>query len=574
MTLPGSPRRVSAVALAIAGLVPAWSSAAASAATPAPSVGVVAFAALAPGSAVKVVGQGWPANAVVQVSICGDGGFGGSDTCATTAGVDVPATPDGKIWATLNVAIPPAPCPCVVQATSPSVTAPVSGPISIRGAASRSVRAPATDPIQPLQVRASLAAPQVLPSFLGLGSRSRLRVRLYNPNNVALSALEVAASAGRGTDPNGFVAPVNLAELAPHASAVVYLYVPTGPLSVGSYRATGHVLVGGRAYSFAATGPFVLPWLLIALGLLSIQLVLIGVRNRVRAVLFRRVDGPVVSIDLRESVSASAPAYARLAFVVPEHSLSGAFEWSSGPDGGSDRVSLHVWDEYSGLPWDVAWDWQGTGSRPGPRRFDLVSEVGERSIRLSFEPDAEAGVAHRPLLRTGRITGTLRLGAEEIAIDCRAAMVSATGERGEGSLCYAAGDEGSGFIVEVAGHSCVSGWLSSGGVAAPVVEATRTVQGRRGPFPLRLELDLTDALGRRVSATGYTLNGLASQPDQERISWTSSTLWSIDGQPAWGEDITYTSVLAWRSRPRGRSAASIAQAVERNRDRVAEAILT
>ena len=122
----------------------------------------------------------------------------------------------------------------------------------------------------------------------------------------------------------------------------------------------------------------------------------------------------------------------------------------------------------------------------------------------------------------GRVTGTLQLGADEMAIDGRAVFIT-TGQRGEGGLCYAAGEEGTGFVVEWAGAgdpSEASGWLSLGGVTAPIVEAARTVQGRRGPFALSVDLDIADALGRRVSASGYTLNGLASQPDPERISWT------------------------------------------------------
>jgi hypothetical protein len=68
-----------------------------------------------PGSYVRVSGAGWSPGSLVQISICGRQGKGGSGDCALQDGVSVPVGQDGKVALSLPVVVPPTPCPCSVR---------------------------------------------------------------------------------------------------------------------------------------------------------------------------------------------------------------------------------------------------------------------------------------------------------------------------------------------------------------------------------------------------------------------------------------------------------------------------
>ncbi len=63
------------------------------------------------------------------------------------------------------------------------------------------------------------------------------------------------------------------------------------------------------------------------------------------------------------------------------------------------------------------------------------------------------------------------------------------------------------------------------------MDANRRVVERRDGYPVRSELDATDALGRRLEAVGTTRNRLANQATLSQFAWMSMTDWAVAGSP-------------------------------------------
>lgn len=82
-----------------------------------------------------------------------------------------------------------------------------------------------------------------------------------------------------------------------------------------------------------------------------------------------------------------------------------------------------------------------------------------------------------------------------------------------------------------------SGFLVRDGIQAPLTDATRRVVERRNGYPIRVEVEAVDSLGRRLEATGRTLNRLANQANTSQFAWMSMTEWSGPGcDGMFGED--------------------------------------
>jgi len=74
------------------------------------------------------------------------------------------------------------------------------------------------------------------------------------------------------------------------------------------------------------------------------------------------------------------------------------------------------------------------------------------------------------------------------------------------------------------------------GVESPLVDANRRVVERRAGYPVRIEIDAVDALGRRLEAVGVTKNRLANQATPGQFAWMSMTEWQVAGTTMIGED--------------------------------------
>ncbi len=74
-----------------------------------------------------------------------------------------------------------------------------------------------------------------------------------------------------------------------------------------------------------------------------------------------------------------------------------------------------------------------------------------------------------------------------------------------------------------------TGYLVRDGLEAPLVDGARRVVQRRDGFPLRIELDATDALGRRLEAVGTARNRFANQASPAQFAWMTMITWRLPG---------------------------------------------
>jgi len=173
-------------------------------------------------------------------------------------------------------------------------------------------------------------------------------------------------------------------------------------------------------------------------------------------------------------------------------------------------------------------------------------------FRALVEPHApstrpEGGHFDQP----SRVTGELALDGERIVVDCfgmrdkswsrrpdtasgrGTAYTYGTVSAAEHFLALTTLDGNEGTAV----GGPYSGYLVRDGVRSGLVSATRRVTARRGGYPVRIELDGEDKLGRTFRAAGTTRNRLANPATPAQFAWMSMTAWDMGrGVTAWGED--------------------------------------
>lgn len=80
------------------------------------------------------------------------------------------------------------------------------------------------------------------------------------------------------------------------------------------------------------------------------------------------------------------------------------------------------------------------------------------------------------------------------------------------------------------------GWVYKDGVSSPVVKASKTCNRRPGSFfPDKVELTITDALGRTLEITGQTISGVNWRTWHNMDSNMCTTRWECNGQVAHGD---------------------------------------
>ncbi len=81
------------------------------------------------------------------------------------------------------------------------------------------------------------------------------------------------------------------------------------------------------------------------------------------------------------------------------------------------------------------------------------------------------------------------------------------------------------------------GYLMRDGVRAPIVRAERRVPERTETRPTRIELTLTDTLGRTLEATGRSNGSFAFNTSPPVFAWMTQIEWTMaDGSSCLGED--------------------------------------
>jgi len=156
----------------------------------------------------------------------------------------------------------------------------------------------------------------------------------------------------------------------------------------------------------------------------------------------------------------------------------------------------------------------------------------------------------------GRITGTLTLDGEELAVDCGSFRDHSWGPRHPGKanpragVTIAIGTAENSFTlwsiaeqppatdpVDGAADRVALGWYARDGVTASLVAGQRRVVERHPDSrPKRILVTATDDQGRELEAEGNCRNWLIWHGYPEiYMNWTG-TVWTFDGVQVWGEE--------------------------------------
>jgi hypothetical protein len=248
---------------------------------------------VAPGQKVQVSGSGFPPQIDVTGQICGNNGVSGSADCVLTDTVLATTSTMGDLTLSIAAVIPPVPCPCVVAITSTDLSGTPSAPVTIAGAPIAPVRPPAsaatvTKPLEILQVQLGGNGPWY--AWFGGVAHRTLTLTVRNPNAGVYPHPPLVLSAGKaGTLSTVSTRP--LPSLAPGEVATVHENVVFPAFSFGRNEVTGTVgnaLLQKNVY----VSTTVVPWGLIVLGLIILQLILVAIRNALRRRHLRQAASP------------------------------------------------------------------------------------------------------------------------------------------------------------------------------------------------------------------------------------------------------------------------------------------
>ncbi len=177
------------------------------------------------------------------------------------------------------------------------------------------------------------------------------------------------------------------------------------------------------------------------------------------------------------------------------------------------------------------------------------------SLDLTFTGVTEPNyLGNNHLDQPGRFQGVISLFGEKIVVDSFGFRDRSWGPRSQfghgihgtpamcGGYSYATAAETDSFhaITMDFGDGCVAihGSVVLDGVFSKVTTGSRKVTRRheRTGHPDRVELDLTDELGRQLHAEGHCLNGLGFFLNPNLYTVNCLTEWSFQGMTAFGED--------------------------------------
>lgn len=263
-------------------------------------------------------------------------------------------------------------------------------------------------------------------------------------------------------------------------------------------------------------------------------------------------------------------------FMVPERALGGMIYTLFRPNLGVATVVTQVWDAENVEPWKSPYarslwhlrmpDGDLDDLRVGflhIRRleplwaYQLTYEDGDSlAFDLRFEADMEPhAVAAKKEFghfdQLCHVTGDVRIGDDSIAVDChavrdrswyvrddlrsmRSAYTYGSVDGDEHFLAYTRPGQEDGADRD--GGAVFGGYLIRDGEKADLNDGERRVVSRRRGHPDAVELVATDALGRRLEASGKVTASLASQSTPGMFAWMSIADWQIGDRSGHGED--------------------------------------
>lgn len=260
----------------------------------------------------------------------------------------------------------------------------------------------------------------------------------------------------------------------------------------------------------------------------------------------------------------------------PERKLGGWFYTMVRPNIGTVAGGIWVWDDTAHLPWEVPYSANYSALQlhadADLRDITLPNGVTMRVIEptMSYALGYEDGSRLRASLRfdgvmapepltavgstfgsahhfdqLGRVTGTLVLHGEEIAIDCIGMRDRTWGPRPENrprQAAYVTGaaDAANGFLavtnVRPEGEVIAYGFLRRDGRTVSLAGGSRRVE--RDPVQgwiTRITIEATDTEGRPLLAIGEPVSRIIVNR-HTFIDINSLVRWDIAGLTAWGED--------------------------------------
>jgi len=292
-------------------------------------------------------------------------------------------------------------------------------------------------------------------------------------------------------------------------------------------------------------------------------------------------------------------------FNVPERDLGGWLYVQVRPHQDSTAGGAFVWDSTASLPWELPYYGWFTHQklRPGLdlRHARLDSGVGidvvepgmvyDLAYRFRDEDDFVADLRFEGLVppfpylsgtppfsasshfdQPGRITGTIRLRGEDIAVDCLSVRDRSWGPRPEhwsrgGRLSYAFGtfDERTGFLAFCAPvgddpfsdeERLTTGYLLRDGVMRRLTAGVRRNVRDAGDGMVRqITLSLQDEAGRSLDVEGVSVSRMVLP--RHRITYNSLVHWQADGGlVGHGEDQDLWPIALTADRVRGACARS------------------
>ena len=274
-------------------------------------------------------------------------------------------------------------------------------------------------------------------------------------------------------------------------------------------------------------------------------------------------------------------------FFVPERALGGWLYASVRQNAGLTAGGLWIWDDTGATPWDAPFYENFSSLKPptdagGGRlefptgltidvrepgmSYDLTYTDRDRvSVALRFdaaEPPVplRAGAPPYPKAshydQTGRVTGTVVLDGERIAVDCFAMRDRSWGprtERGYRRVGYtwAAAPELSLLTFTAPGDGdrerVHSGYVRRDGRLARITGGSRVVT--RDPadgWIAALDLEVVDELGRTTTGRARAVSRLVL-PSSTSLCTNTALRWTLDGLDLHGEDQDVWPLKEWRA---------------------------
>jgi hypothetical protein len=269
----------------------------------------------------------------------------------------------------------------------------------------------------------------------------------------------------------------------------------------------------------------------------------------------------------------------------PERRLGGWFYTMARPNIGTVAGGAWIWDEGAHLPWEALYSANYTALELPPdtdladcklptgvsikvlepcQRYALGYIDGERlQADLIFDavmaPQALTAVGStfgsaQHFDQLGRVTGTLNLHGESIAIDCIGMRDRTWGNRPENrprqaAYVTAAADPDHGFLAvtntRAEGDLVAYGFLRRDGETVNLAGGER--RHERDPdhgWVTRVSLSAHDSQGRKLEALGTPVSRLIINR-HTFIDINSLIHWDLDGAVAWGEDQDMWPIHRW-----------------------------